>query len=175
MYHVSVSLPNTSTNQRPSIQIYEPVGNSPTQKRKRKKKERKDKEVIFLPLWWGTPVISALERWKQKDQEFKVILVQIASLRPTWATCHSVSKKKKLWWIHFTQVFYFRNLSYNKTYITHVQTHWRKQEKLSKHSFLKKAKINNYGHPAYSHSNSKMICIYQQGKMFKLAITSEKP
>lgn len=77
--------------------------------------------------------------------------------------------------MHFTQVFSFRNLFYNKTGMTHMQIVTEANKKNCLNIFLEKAKINYYGHPAYSHSNSKMISIYQQGKMSKLAIASEKP
>lgn len=35
---------------------------------------------------WCTPVIVALERLKQKNLKFKLILSYIVTLRPTWAT-----------------------------------------------------------------------------------------
>lgn len=37
-------------------------------------------------------IIPALTRWKQGDQEFKVILRYIVSLRPVWATYNPASK-----------------------------------------------------------------------------------
>lgn len=46
-------------------------------------------------LWWHLPAIPALERWKQKDPEFKAILTYTASSRPAWATQSLVKKKKE--------------------------------------------------------------------------------
>lgn len=34
--------------------------------------------------WWYLPAISALGRWRQKGQEFKVILCYLVTLRPAW-------------------------------------------------------------------------------------------
>jgi hypothetical protein len=37
-------------------------------------------------VWWHTPVIPGFGRWRQEDQEFKIILRYIESSRPAWAT-----------------------------------------------------------------------------------------
>lgn len=39
-------------------------------------------------------VIPAVEWWKQKDQEFKVILTYLASSKPAWDMHHPVSKRE---------------------------------------------------------------------------------
>ena len=41
------------------------------------------------------PIISALARQRQQNQELKVILGYSMSLRKNWAICPPVSKKKK--------------------------------------------------------------------------------
>jgi hypothetical protein len=38
------------------------------------------------PVWWWVPVLPALGRWRQEDQEFKVNLSFIVSLKTVWAT-----------------------------------------------------------------------------------------
>jgi hypothetical protein len=40
-------------------------------------------------------VITALGRWKSENQEFKIILGYIMSLRSTWATWNLVQKQGK--------------------------------------------------------------------------------
>lgn len=42
------------------------------------------------------PAISALGRWKQKSEEFKVILSHIVTLRSDWAVWDLASKKKNI-------------------------------------------------------------------------------
>lgn len=37
-------------------------------------------------MYWYMAVIPKLQRWSQKDQEFKVWLIYIASSRSVWAT-----------------------------------------------------------------------------------------
>lgn len=37
-------------------------------------------------LWWSTPVILSLRRWKQEDLKLKVDLGYIVSLRLVWTT-----------------------------------------------------------------------------------------
>jgi hypothetical protein len=36
-------------------------------------------------MWWSTPVIPALKRWKQQDRKIKVILSCIVDLRTALA------------------------------------------------------------------------------------------
>lgn len=35
-------------------------------------------------MWWWAPVIIAFGRWRQEDQEFKIILGYLESWRPVW-------------------------------------------------------------------------------------------
>ena len=42
--------------------------------------------------WWYTPVIPALGRYKQEDQEFKVILCYTENLRLAWETWDLILK-----------------------------------------------------------------------------------
>jgi predicted transposase YdaD len=55
-------------------------GRKEGKKEGRKEGERKKKS----PVWWCIPIILALERWKQEDQEFKVIMTYIARSRLVW-------------------------------------------------------------------------------------------
>jgi hypothetical protein len=43
--------------------------------------------------WWGTPVLPVLGRWRQEEQEFKVILGYIVSSCPAWATSFEEANK----------------------------------------------------------------------------------
>ena len=47
------------------------------------KKEVRVQGEIFIDCqtWWSTPVVLALGRWRQENQEFKVILGYIANSR----------------------------------------------------------------------------------------------
>lgn len=49
-------------------------------------------------MWWYTTVIPTLRKEKHRDQEFKVSLSYLTSLRPTWTTwdslCFEREKKK---------------------------------------------------------------------------------
>lgn len=47
---------------------------------------RFDPQCHLSWLWWYIPAIPALEKRKQQDQKFKVILRHIGSSRSTWAT-----------------------------------------------------------------------------------------
>lgn len=47
-------------------------------------------------MGWYIPVSPVLESWRQEDQELVMaILFYILHLKPAWATCESVSKKKE--------------------------------------------------------------------------------
>jgi hypothetical protein len=37
------------------------------------------------PAWWSSPVISALRKQTQDNQEFKVIFIYVVRLRPVQA------------------------------------------------------------------------------------------
>lgn len=44
------------------------------------------KQEWWRQVYWCTPVILALERWSQEEQEGKIILGYILTLRPAWAS-----------------------------------------------------------------------------------------
>lgn len=46
---------------------------------------------------WHTPVISAIGRLRQEDQEFKFILGHTVSLSPAWAH-EAMSQANYQWW-----------------------------------------------------------------------------
>lgn len=49
-----------------------------------------EKQLYRSLVCWHPPVISALGRWRQEDQQLRVILSYIASTRPAWAALDPV-------------------------------------------------------------------------------------
>ena len=51
-----------------------------------------------MKQWWCLPAISALCRWRQEDQKFKIILGCIEGWRPTWTLPQKTAIIARWWW-----------------------------------------------------------------------------
>lgn len=59
-------------------------------------------------MWWSVLVILAIDKWRHKDQEFKVILNHVASSRPPWNTElreNPSQNTHRVGWLSLSQVF----------------------------------------------------------------------
>jgi hypothetical protein len=46
-----------------------------------KRKTGRNKDMQISQMWWCTPVITALRRWRQEDHEFQGILSPVSKTR----------------------------------------------------------------------------------------------
>lgn len=54
------------------------------------------KDLTISWAWWCIPIILALQRWMQEDQEIRLsILSYIVNSNPAWDTCDFLKKKTK--------------------------------------------------------------------------------